>query len=479
MNALWSLQDSKNLHLFRKAKPRRVAINFANIFDASENKSSLSGKILQVRDLSNPRWNVIINFDLEGRLLRIMLGRQTLGNEVFLLERSFDGEFYIYQENCINLQDHHGEIYYYYDYYNEMVNQDLEVARNLIDIVSLFLNELYKHRYTSNQEIEFVVVQVKGEKINTISRYNRLPNELTQILEKARAISTWEGLLAEKAKFRRVYSSLDVLPPEVRPDLNPVFAIVQLSQGCWIRNNRGACHFCASYRGVPFRERDSNEIIEHINGVRDLMGKNWINVRKIFLSDADPLHSSNAEFYLRLLLREIPQVRYFSSFITTLTILSKSVQEWTRLKNLGLQRVYWGVESADNLILNLLGKPQNSTTLYRAAHRLNAAGIEFVPIVMSGVDLLSKNESHSSHALKTAEFIGKVRPIAVYVSKFTPVPGTFLWNMIKGRKIKNPAPQEIEIQHRLLINTIKNYAPDVEVRGGYGLQFAISAGGVA
>lgn len=471
---------TKNLELFRDAVPRKIALGLKKVPDLNKSNNCVQGDVLQLRDVTDPRRHVTVNFDVEGRLRNIKLGGESCGTEAKILERGFDGRLYVYLGNCENLKPGHDGVYYYYDYYEEDVYTDLETAEILVRSLTSLLAAISKTGYTTTDTMTFIELKIVEGEIDTTSELKQIPSNLVEILENARAKYNWEGLLKERSSFQRVYPTpIGVLPPEVRPDQNPVFAILQITQGCWVQDSpRGACKFCGSYRGIPYREKSINELAEHITRVKEFIGRGWKYVRKLFLSDADPFHTRiDSEIYLQFLARETPEAGWYEAFVSTLTILSKTESQWRELKALGLKKLYWGVESADDETLRLLGKPHDREMLYRAADRLNSVGISYLVIIMSGIGALNPNRSEKDvidnpHIRETAKFIHDINCLTVYISRFVPQHGTEFFDMIQLGRLKSLSPAELKMQHRMLVKMVKYDSPRCEVRGSYGIQFA-------
>lgn len=466
----------QDLELFKRLIVRKIAVGFRTVSDLSEPNSPMQARVVQLRDITDPRRHVIVNFDMEGRLISIELGRKFLGNEVRILERSFDGEFYVYLRNCDNLKPGHDGVYYYYDYYNEEVYRDLRIAEVLVHSITALLKDISRSGYKTNKNMKFTELRIVEDEIDTSGDIRNIPLNLVEILENSRVKYTWEGLSKEKLTFGKVYStSVSVVPPEVRPDQNLNFAVIQVTQGCWIQDTRGPCRFCSSYRGIHYQEKGIDELAEHIEGAKQLTGKGWKYVKKLFLSDADPFHTKiDSEVYLQFLAREIPEAVWYEAFVSTPAILSKSESRWRKLKALGLKRLYWGVESANDETLKLLGKPHNKKGLYEAARRLNNAGMPIVIIVLSGVAALNHDRTETEvvdnpHVREVAEFIYSIDCPIVYISKFIPQPGTEIFDLIQSGKLKPLSPSELERQHRTMVK-ICSYGLR-EVRGAYGVQF--------
>jgi radical SAM superfamily enzyme YgiQ (UPF0313 family) len=462
-----------DLKLFKDLSPRRISIEFKSLPDISDSQSPIKGKIVQLKDITNLERQVIVNFDLEGRLLDIELGAESLDGNVKILERSFDGKFYLYFENCKNLKSNQNNVYRYYDYYHQSISEELKISKILVDSVTRLLKEISQAGYKSNKKIM----------LTEEASIKRIPLSLIKILEKAYKKYNWEGLIKNKLEAQKIYSTpISVLPPEVRPDQNPIFAIIQLTHGCKIQKLRGPCKFCNSYRDVSYKEKNIEELRNHIANVKRFIGQGWKYVKKIFLSDADPLYNTeiNSETYFKFLRKELPNINWYECFISTFGILSKSKKEWEALKKLGLRRLYWGVESANNGTLKILGKPHNKKMLYKAASILNRIKIPYVVILLSGIANFTSNQKkdlvYNPHIKETAKFIQDINCSNVYISRFTPQPDTEIYDLIKVKKLTPPSLSERELEHRTMIKAISYskenpFKPVREVKGTYGAQF--------
>lgn len=458
--------------LFKDLFPKKNQIKFKFLPDISEPKSSFKGEIVQLKDITDSKREVIVNFDLEGRLIDIELGAEFLDSNVKILERSFDGRFYVYSENCKNLRPNQNVVYRYYDYYHESVCEDLKLSKILVESVTSLLKKISQAGYKSTRRIKLIGNTSKES----------LSLRLIKILEKSLKKYNWEGLMGDKEKIQEVYSTpISVLPPEVRPDQNPVFAIIQLTHGCRIQKLRGPCKFCNSYRNVFYREKSIEELKKHLEKVKEFTGQGWKYVRKIFLSDADPLFTTtNSEEYFKIFKKELPDINWYECFISTFGILSRSEREWKKLMKFCLKRLYWGVESADDKTLKILDKPHNKKMLYEATSILKKIKIPYVVILLSGIaNFVSdcrKNLIESPHIKETAKFIRDFNCSDVYVSRFTSQPETEIYDLIKAKKLNYPSQSERELEHRVMIKAISHdeknlFKPARNVRGTYGAQF--------
>lgn len=434
-------------NLFKDFCPKKILVKFKWFSDISDFNSGFKSKILEIKDVSNLNRIIILNFDLEGRIINIKMGSKQFEEEIKIFERSFDGRFYIYFDNCKNLFLNDTRIYRYYDYYNEKIGEDIQISKKLIDSVNLFLENIVNKKDIRIEQIKLII-------------------------EKAINIYNWKGLLKERDTIQKIYcNSISVLPPEVRPDQNPIFSLIQITQGCWIKDQRGPCKFCDAYEGINYREKSISEIKKHIEKVKNNSKENWPYIKKIFLLDGDPLNTRlKTEKYFSFLAEKIPNVKCYESFISTIAILSKPEEEWKRIIKFGLKKVYWGVESADDKMLTLLGKPQTKKSLYKAAKLLNKIGLDYVVILLSGI---SKFNNDNNHIEESVKFIQDINVRNVYISRFTPQPNTEIYNLIKKRRLLFPNQEERENEHRLMIKMMftKKNIPGRIIRGTYGVQF--------
>ena len=59
---------------------------------------------------------------------------------------------------------------------------------------------------------------------------------------------------------------------------------------------------------------------------------------------------------------------------------------------LGLRKVYWGVESANDDALRMIDKPHNISMLNKAKNILQSMNIKYDIIIMSGIGAIGKKD---------------------------------------------------------------------------------------
>ncbi|MFU8818646.1 MAG: radical SAM protein, partial [Desulfurivibrio sp.] len=125
----------------------------------------------------------------------------------------------------------------------------------------------------------------------------------------------------------------------IRPPSEADSIIMQVTVGC--SHNR--CTFCATYKGERFRLKDEATI------QADLVfaARHCRRQTRIFLADGDVL--ALPQFRLSKLLREIrerlPWVKRVRLYANAKAIRHKTADQLRELAELGLDRVYMGLES--------------------------------------------------------------------------------------------------------------------------------------
>lgn len=383
-------------------------------------------------------------FDLDGYFVSLELREEARKKAVALMRRNYNGTFYIYSKNCNNLSK--DKIDFYFDYYNNHVVINNHYAKMLMEEIYQIINS----------------VKNKVEAPNHLAFLNNI------LLRKI------QDLFSEDFYKKQGYlTPLSVLPPNVRPDNNHNYCIVQVACGCKVfAQRKKACGFCSSF-GMKYHELSTDELEKHINKLLAYNSNAIKNANCVFLADGDPLCSYNIVGKMKYIKSKLPNIKSFEAFISTATILTTNSDQWGHLKAEGLRKVYWGVESADDVTLRVIDKPHNRKALAAAREILEIHEVQFDIIIMSGIGLLQKKDrtilelAENAHVNKTVEFINSSKCSSVFVSKLQITPDS----MIAQRVNETVFPfneDEMEIQYRSFVKKI-----DRPVRGSYGNQFVV------
>jgi radical SAM superfamily enzyme YgiQ (UPF0313 family) len=200
----------------------------------------------------------------------------------------------------------------------------------------------------------------------------------------------------------------------IRPPSEAYSLLLQVTVGC--SHNR--CTFCATYKGVKFRIKSREEILEDI-----LEAGRFRRVEKIFLCDGDALIIPQRRLVeiLDLIRQHIKGVQRVGLYGNAKSVLRKSINELRELKELGLGIVYLGVETGHETLLQRIQKGATYAQMVEAAHRIKAAGISLSATVLLGIGGVDLS---TGHALETARILTDMDPDYVGALTVMVVPGT-------------------------------------------------------
>ena len=178
----------------------------------------------------------------------------------------------------------------------------------------------------------------------------------------------------------------------IRPPSEANSIILQVSVGC----SHNKCTFCGAYKGVRFRIKDAATINEDIS----FAARYCKQQKRVFIGDGDALIIPTdrlAEIFLSI--REnLPWVNRISLYGNTRSILRKNNEEFLRLKKLGLDRIYMGLESGHNPTLKNIRKGVNAEQMIEAAGMVREADIFLSVTVLLGIAGIAESEIHASES---------------------------------------------------------------------------------
>jgi hypothetical protein len=245
------------------------------------------------------------------------------------------------------------------------------------------------------------------------------------------------GLEADARRFQAIYRPIAILPPDQYRAL-----VLQATEGC--AYNR--CTFCHFYKDVTFHRKSLPEFRQHIQAVRDYFGPAIALRRFIFLADANALVIPQRP--LLALLDAVHEVFPIApadlagrdlvawraahpggfdglySFIDAFTGRRKTPDDFLALRARGLRRVYIGLESGDDALLNFLGKASTAADALQVVATLQAARVAVGIIVLLGVGGESYNEQHIAYTIEAVNAMRLGSGDIVYFSEFVDWPGS-------------------------------------------------------
>lgn len=245
---------------------------------------------------------------------------------------------------------------------------------------------------------------------------------------------------------RTAGQALDLTVPLILPPFADLRLCFPVMQGCKKQSLYGPCSFCDTFINRPFRILSLAEILDYAQRKIDWLDGRISSGYEIFLTEADALVApiSSIELLIRYLKNQFPAVSRFSSFASVLSlqgngkmVREKNVDELKRLAQAGLTRIYLGIESGSDLVLEDMNKKTTQQSMLKAAKKIRKAGLELACLIISGY---GGRELSKEHLQGTITFLHQSKPDRVFFSRIEPKPGTTYWS----RKYTSQRTSEID-----------------------------------
>ena len=197
-------------------------------------------------------------------------------------------------------------------------------------------------------------------------------------------------------------------PPLFRPPSEAHSYILQATIGCSWNN----CTYCHMYRSKSFRVRPLGESLADVHAAGAYLGS---RVEKVFVADGDAL-VMDLDHWLPILSAcraSFPRLRRVSCYAMASNILAKSSSELESLRAAGLEMLYIGPESGDEVTMRRLAKqprpdgaPRDTDYMYRshveASLKARAAGMKVSAIFLLGAGGTERSEAHAHGSARLA-----------------------------------------------------------------------------
>ncbi|WP_028584517.1 radical SAM protein [Desulfogranum mediterraneum] len=218
----------------------------------------------------------------------------------------------------------------------------------------------------------------------------------------------------------------------IRPPSEANSIILQVTTGC----SHNGCTFCGAYRDKRFGLKPWATISADID-----FAARWCSRQKtLFLADGDALALED-QVLVRLLgeIRErLPWVRRVASYAGARNIDEKSDAQLARYRQLGLSRLYLGLESGHDPTLKAIAKGADSEQMISFAHRVRRAGMFLSVTCLLGIGGVRDS---LAHARATAEVLNTMAPNQVAVLTLMILANTPLQRKLKAGTFQ-PLDQE-------------------------------------
>ena len=189
--------------------------------------------------------------------------------------------------------------------------------------------------------------------------------------------------------------------PLYRPPSEAKSLIFQVTLGCSFNE----CSFCDMYRSKEYSERSWEEV----KGEIDLMAKTMPDTTRIFLADGDALNLST-DYMIQIveyIYQKFPNLERVSCYAMPMNLLKKTPEELNMMNKAGLNRLYLGIETGNDIILKKVTKGATQSTMIKSCNKAKAAGFTLSCMVILG---LGGSKYTKENAIDTAKVINAVQP---------------------------------------------------------------------
>jgi radical SAM superfamily enzyme YgiQ (UPF0313 family) len=189
--------------------------------------------------------------------------------------------------------------------------------------------------------------------------------------------------------------------PLYRPPSEANSIIFQVTLGCSFNK----CSFCNMYRTKEYSERPWEEIMSEI----DIVSKSFPQTERIFLADGDAINLSTEKLIqiLDYIKEKFPNLKRISSYAMPKNLLQKTSAELTLLNKKGLDMLYIGIETGNDILLKKITKGATSKSIIDACNRAKKSGFIISCMIILGIG--GKRYS-VDHIKETARVVSEASP---------------------------------------------------------------------
>ncbi len=229
----------------------------------------------------------------------------------------------------------------------------------------------------------------------------------------------------------------------IRPPSEAHSIILQVTVGC----SHNKCTFCGAYKDVAFKIKEEALVLEDI----DFASRYCRRQKRLFLADGDVLILSQRRLVkiFEEINRKLPWVNRISLYGNAKAILSKSQEDLLELKKRGLNRIYMGLESGDNEVLQTINKGADAEKMIRAAEHIRQVDIFLSVTVLLGIAGITDS---LRHARATAEVLGAMAPNQIAALTLMVMDNTPLGKQVSAGEFTLPDSTQMLKELRALVS---------------------------
>ncbi|WP_136806416.1 radical SAM protein [Desulfosediminicola flagellatus] len=242
---------------------------------------------------------------------------------------------------------------------------------------------------------------------------------------------------------------MDYVGQIIRPPSEANSIILQVTVGC----SHNKCTFCGAYKEKRFSIKDDATVDADIQFASQYCRKQ----HKVFLADGDALILPFPRLIriFKRIKQDMPWVRRVSLYGSARSIRSKTSEQLSVLKELGLDRVYLGLESGSDTILSKVNKGETAQSMIQAAQHIKQAGLFLSVTVLLGLAEVAGSENH---AIETGKVLSKMMPNQIAALTLMVLENTELGKAYSRGEFQIPHAYEMLSELKVLVEHIDTSA---------------------
>lgn len=231
----------------------------------------------------------------------------------------------------------------------------------------------------------------------------------------------------------------------IRPPSEANSIILQVAVGC----SYNKCTFCGAYKDTPFSLKSPETILEDLQFAATHMTRQ----KRIFLADGDALILSQKKLLWLLdnIREKLPWVRRVSLYANARAVRSKTTENLLELKAKGLNRVYMGLESGSDVVLEAVRKGENSQSMLEAGRKIKETGFFLSMTALLGLGGTNLSELH---AKETGKLLKQITPNQIALLTLMPLAGTPLGDDVDSGLFILPEPDMILRELKMILHEL-------------------------
>jgi radical SAM superfamily enzyme YgiQ (UPF0313 family) len=274
----------------------------------------------------------------------------------------------------------------------------------------------------------------------------------------------------------------------IRPPSEARSLLLRVTRNC----NWNQCQFCTTYTDQRFARRSVEEVKADIDTIAEIVKEAktlswrlglsgridgmaaqhlleqpgvdvsyqsvvaWLfyGTNAVFLQDANNivLKADDLVQMLEYLNQKVPGISRITSYARTKTAARKSLEDLTRMRQAGLDRLHVGVESGDDVTLKFMKKGVTAKEHIEGGRKVVQAGMELSEYYMPG---LGGRARWKEHALGTARVVSESNPHFIRLRTLHVIERHPLYQAIQSGDFALRTPSENIEEIRLFVENLE------------------------